>query len=294
MRKQFAKTVEKIFYRRNVVLILGDIGVHAFGKLIKKYPKRAINIGILEQSSISFAAGLAKLGIIPIIHTIAPFMVSRCFEQIKVDFGYQQLMGNFVSVGASYDYSKLGCTHHCPEDINLIKNIPNMQIVIPGNSYEFDKLFISSYKNKFPTYFRLNERENSQKIRIKFGKANIIQKGKKATIVVVGPALSFIENFIKKYDVNVIYITTLAPLDKKLIKKICNNTDKVIIIEQYYQSSLNNEISNIVDKKIKFYNFSIPVKFISNYGTTKEIDKQIGFHEKLIEKKIIKLMSSNK
>ena len=294
MRKQFAKTVEKIFYRRNVVLILGDIGVHSFGKLMQKYPKRAINIGILEQSSISFAAGLAKLGIIPIIHTIAPFMISRCFEQIKVDFGYQQLMGNFVSVGASYDYSKLGCTHHCPEDINLMKNIPNMQIIIPGNSDEFDKLFISTYKNKFPTYFRLNERENYHKIRVRFGKANIIQKWKKATIIVVGTALSFIENFIKKYDVNVIYITTLAPLDKKLIKKICDNTEKIIIIEQYYQSSLNNEISNIVDKKIKFYNFSIPIKFLSNYGTTTEIDKQIGFQEKLFEKKIIKLISNKK
>jgi transketolase C-terminal domain/subunit len=67
VRKQFVKTVEKIFNKRNIVLILGDIGVHAFSKLIKKYPKRAINIGILEQSSISFAAGLAKFRIIPII-----------------------------------------------------------------------------------------------------------------------------------------------------------------------------------------------------------------------------------
>ena len=292
MRKQFVKTVEKIFSEKNIVLILGDIGVHAFSKLMKKYPNRAINIGILEQSTISFAAGLSKLGIIPIIHTIAPFMISRCFEQIKIDFGYQKLSGNFVSVGASYDYSKLGCTHHCPEDINLIKNIPGMQIVIPGNSFEFDRLFLSSYKNNFPTYFRLSERENDKSFKVKFGKANIIREGTKATIIVVGPAFNFIKNLIKKYNVNIIYLTTIVPIDKNTIKKICKNTSKIMIIEQYYQSSMNNEISKILNKKINFCNVSVPLRFLSNYGSVKEIDKQIDFEEKKIENKLIKLISS--
>jgi len=292
MRKQFVKTVEKIFSKKNIVLILGDIGVHAFSKLMKKYPNRAINIGILEQSTISFAAGLSKLGIIPIIHTIAPFMISRCFEQIKIDFGYQKLSGNFVSVGASYDYSKLGCTHHCPEDINLIKNIPGMQIVIPGNSFEFDRLFLSSYKNNFPTYFRLSERENDKSFKVKFGKANIIREGTKATIIVVGPAFNFIKNLIKKYNVNIIYLTTIVPIDKNTIKKICKNTSKIMIIEQYYQSSMNNEISKILNKKINFCNVSVPLRFLSNYGSVKEIDKQIDFEEKKIENKLIKLISS--
>lgn len=294
MRKQFVKTVEKIFSKKNIALILGDIGVHAFSSLIKKYPNRAINIGILEQSSISFAAGLSKLGIIPIIHTIAPFMISRCFEQIKIDFGYQKLRGNFVSVGASYDYSKLGCTHHCPEDINLIKNIPGMQIVIPGNSFEFDRLFLSSYQNNFPTYYRLSERENDQSFKVKFGKANTLQEGTGATVIVVGPAFNFIKKFIKKYNVNVIYLTTIVPIDKNTIKKICKNISKIMIIEQYYQSSINNEISKILNKKINFCNVSVPLKFLSNYGSDKEIDKQIDFEEKKIEKKLIKLISNKK
>jgi transketolase len=294
MRKQFVKTVEKIFSNKNIALILGDISVHAFSKLMKKYTNRAINIGILEQSTISFAAGLSKLGIIPIIHTIAPFMISRCFEQIKIDFGYQKLSGNFVSVGASYDYSKLGCTHHCPEDINLLKNIPGMQIVIPGSSFEFDSLFLSSYKNNFPTYFRLSERENDKSFKVKFGKANIIRKGTEATIIVVGTAFNFIKNLIKKYNVNIIYLTTIVPIDRKTIKKICKNTNKIMIIEQYYQSSLNNEISFILNKKINFCNISIPIKFLSNYGTNKEIDEQINFEEKKIEQKLIKLISNSK
>ena len=104
-----------------------------------KYPK-ALNIGILEQATTSFAAGLSKVGFIPIVHTIASFMVDRAFEQLKIDFGYQKLNGNFISVGGSYDYAALGCTHHCPGDIAVLKTLPGMQIVVPGTPNEFDLL----------------------------------------------------------------------------------------------------------------------------------------------------------
>ena len=117
MRAQLNKTLKRLFFKnKKLFLILGDIGVYGFKNILKS--KRGINIGILEQASISFAAGLAKIGFIPIFHTIATFMVGRAFEQLKLDFGYNKLNGNFISVGASYDYAALGCSHHCPEDIN--------------------------------------------------------------------------------------------------------------------------------------------------------------------------------
>ena len=129
MRKQFVKTISKLFIKdKKIVMLLGDIGVFGFRNLFKLYSKRIYNIGILEQSMISLAAGLSNEGMKPIVHTIAPFIVNRAYEQLKIDFGYNKLNGNFISIGASYDYASLGCTHHCPEDINLMHNIPNMQI----------------------------------------------------------------------------------------------------------------------------------------------------------------------
>ena len=127
MRKQFTSTTESILSTdERLVVLLGDIGVFGFRKSFEKFPKRICNIGILEQSTIGVAAGLAMTGFIPLVHTIAPFLVERSFEQLKDDFGYQKLGGNFVSVGASYDYAGLGCTHHCPADVAILKNIPNM------------------------------------------------------------------------------------------------------------------------------------------------------------------------
>jgi len=294
MRKEFVEIVEKIFKKdKKIILLLCDIGVHGFKNLFSKEPKRALNIGILEQSTISFAAGLSKSGYIPTVHTIAPFIVARAFEQLKIDFGYQKLRGNFVTVGGSYDYAALGCTHHCPEDINLINNIPFFQIVVPGNSYEFSQLFLQSYNNKFATYFRLSAEENKNKIKVKFGKANIIQKGNKAIIIAIGPVLNHIISFIKKYDVSLIYYTTLKPFDKKILLKLKQGFSKILIIEQFYSGTTNNEILEVFKNKIIIKNICVPKLFLNNYGSKKEHDNKLGFTSRKIEKQIINFLKTS-
>ena len=146
MRKQFITTVTETMSKdENLCLLLGDIGVFGFKKCFENYPDRTYNIGILEQTTIGLAAGMSKANLIPIVHTIAPFIVERALEQLKDDFGYQNLNGNFISVGNSYDYAGLGCTHHCPSDVAILSAVPNMQIISPGNSQEFDSLFKQTY-----------------------------------------------------------------------------------------------------------------------------------------------------
>ena len=86
---------------------------------------RYYNIGICEPSMVNLAAGFSKVGLNPVVHTIAPFLIERSYEQIKLDFGYQNLNGNFISVGNSYDYAGLGCTHHCPSDVAILSAVPN-------------------------------------------------------------------------------------------------------------------------------------------------------------------------
>lgn len=295
MRKAFVNIVEKIFKKdKKTILLLGDIGVFGFKNLFKKEPKRALNIGILEQSMISFAAGLSKTGYVPIVHTIAPFIVTRAFEQLKIDFGYQRLKGNFVTVGGSYDYSALGCTHHCPEDINLISNIPTFQIIVPGNSNEFEQLFLQSYNNSSPTYFRLSTEENKKKLKVDLGKANVIQKGNRGIIIAVGPVLNYLLPFIQKYDINLLYYTTVKPFDYKVLKKIINNNGKILIIEPFYTGAINNEIISNINAEIHIKNISVPVQFINNYGTKDENDEKLGFQKNKIEKDIVKFFKFKK
>lgn len=291
MRKQFVKTVENILEKdKKLVLILGDIGVFGFRNSFTKYPDRVYNIGILEQSTIGLAAGLALHGFIPIVHTIAPFIVERSLEQIKDDFGYQRLGGNFVSVGASYDYAALGCTHHCPGDVGILKNVPEIEIVLPGTPAEFDSLFNQSYNNGHPTYFRLSEKSNLESQEVTFGKANVIKKGKKATVIAVGPMLNNVVEACKDIDVAILYYTTLTPFDRQTLRKNMAG-DKIIVCEPYYSGALDFDIlETLVGQKIRLFHIGVPREFLRHYGTTMDHDIFLKLTSKDIRDKIRKII----
>ena len=290
MRKQFIKTIEEILQEdKRLVLLLGDIGVFGFSNSFSKFPDRVYNIGILEQSTISLASGLAMQALIPVVHTIAPFATERCFEQIKDDFGYQKLGGNIVSVGASYDYAALGCTHHCPADVGILMNIPDIQIVVPGTSSEFDSLFKQSYANEKMTYFRLSERKNQSQYPVEFGKANIIKKGKLGTVIAVGPLLDKVINATKDLDVTVIYLTTIRPFDAETIRKNIAG-GKVLICEPYYSGAITGEIIMASNGPLKIDLLGVPKEFLNRYGTVEEHDDYIGFTEREIFNRVKKLI----
>ena len=275
MRKQFVKTLRNLLHTDDrTVLFLGDISVFGFKDEIKTLPLRAYNIGILEQSTISLAAGIAKCGLIPFVHTIAPFIVERGFEQLKVDFGYQELNGNFISVGGSYDYSSLGCTHHCPADVGLLSNIPGMEILIPGTSSEVDTLIIQSYNNSKPTYTRLSEYENKINFDTKHGKGVLVKEGSKATIICYGPMLQSVIDAAADLDVTLLYYTSIMPFDYDLLRE--NFNENIIICEPFYEGSTNHLIhACLVDKKYRVTNIGIPRKFLFKYGSKEQHDNSL-------------------
>lgn len=99
IRQQFADTMLEVGQNDpNLVVLLGDISHFILQPFAKACPGRYYNVGICEPTIVSMAAGLAKVGFYPVVHTIAPFIVERSFEQIKLDFCYQQLDGNLVTV----------------------------------------------------------------------------------------------------------------------------------------------------------------------------------------------------
>lgn len=294
MKKQFFTTVENILEKdKKTVLLLGDIGVFGFSNVMQKYPDRAYNIGILEQSTVGLAAGLALSGFIPIVHTIAPFLVERSYEQLKLDFGYQKLGGNFISVGGSYDYAALGCTHHCPADVSILKNIPGMEIVIPGTAKELDIIFNEIYDNGHPTYFRLSTRNNIETNDVKFGQGLVMKKGRLATVVAIGPLLDRVLTAAEGLDVTVLYYTTIKPFDAETLKANCQ-MEKILLCEPYYSGALIPDIvSALKPKPLIIDSIGVPDEFLNHYGTTEEHDEYIGLTVKNIREKIQNLIKLN-
>ena len=154
MRQQFADTMLEVGQADpKLSVLIGDISHFILQPFAKACPGRFYNVGICEPTIISMAAGLSKTGLHPVVHTIAPFIIERSFEQIKLDFCYQGLSGNIVTVGSAFDYANLGCTHHCYDDFALIKSLPRTQIIYPASCAEFDLLFRQTYRNDHLTYF---------------------------------------------------------------------------------------------------------------------------------------------
>jgi transketolase len=277
MRGQFIDTVtHTLAIDDRVVLLLGDIGVYGFHKAFQDYPKRIYNIGILEQATVSMASGMAMAGLTPIVHTIAPFIVERSAEQLKIDFCYQKLGGNFVSVGASYDYAALGCTHHCPGDVGLLTNVPGMEIVVPGTAQEFDLLFREAYSNGNPTYYRLSERENEESRQVGFGKASVIRTGSSATVIAVGPVLTTVLEGVSDLNVTVLYYTTVSPFDRETLRQ---NTasGKVLLVEPFYSGTLAAHVWDALrPKAITLDCVGVPRVFLRNYGKAEDHDRLVG------------------
>ena len=283
MRKQFASTLyEMMKTDENICVLLGDIGVFGFRKCFEEFSTRTYNIGILEQSMISLAAGLSKTDLIPVVHTITPFIVERALEQIKVDFGYQKLNGNFVSVGNSYDYAGLGCTHHCPGDITILSSIPGMQLVAPGNAKEFDLLFRQSYNNGSPTYFRLSEYSHNLDLDVEFGKAKVIKTGTLATVVCFGNMLNQVYDAVANLDVTLLYYSTILPFDGETLKQHFN--ENIVVCEPFYEGSTNYLINKTLSGlKYSLHNIGVPREFILNYGKKQQIDEMLGLDTESIK-----------
>jgi len=286
MRREFCESASEIVRNNeNAALLLGDIGVFGFRQLLSEFPLRAINIGILEQSMVGVAAGFSLAGFTPIVHTIAPFMVERALEQIKIDFGYQRLAGNFVSVGASFDYAALGCTHHCPADISILSDIPGANLFIPGTATEFEQLFRSNWNNGKLNYFRLSENVNSVSY-ISKSNLQLVKSGESATVIVVGPVLDRVIESTKNLDLDLIYLNNLSP-EEIDFSGIEIKGKKVVIIEPYYSGPVLQRMSSYLESNdLRVLQIGIPRKFLTNYGTPEEHYSSLGFAPKDLYQRI--------
>ena len=293
MRKEFASVMEReLFQNPSSALLLGDIGVFGHRESFKKFPNRVFNIGILEQSMVSLAAGMAIGGLTPTIHTIAPFLIERAFEQIKIDFGYQSLGGNIVTVGASLDYAALGATHHCPGDVGMMLNIPGAEIYVPGTATEFSDQFDSSCRNEKVSYFRLSEKSNKQSIKTIFQNGTLVKDGKELTVIVIGPMLDSVVEASRDLDVTILYYNCMWPFDSELLRKNLDSS-KLLVIEPFYENTMAPVIQHFLsDRSVMTCSKGIPRKFVTKYGKTDDHYEEFGLTSHGIRNEIQRMISA--
>ncbi|GAC1520102.1 MAG: transketolase [Ktedonobacteraceae bacterium] len=293
MRQQMVETLEDILREdERAVIVLAEISYSLFHKGRPEVRDRLFNLGIMEQSMISVAAGFALEGFIPCVHSIAPFLAERPFEQIKDDFCYQQISGKFISTGASYDYSVEGMTHQGPGDVPILHSLPGMQIVAPGTPAEFDTLFRESYANGANTYYRLSLAQNPFETTAQFGKLAVVREGAQATIVAVGPMLAPTLTAVAGIDVAVLYCTTVAPFDGETLRE-ASQSSNIIVVEPYYEGALAHDIyAAMQHTAIRLESIGVPHRLLTHYGTPQEHDTNIGLTPEGIRSRIVRFLGT--
>jgi transketolase len=243
MRDAFYRAVESLLDEDpRTALILADISAAPLTPLLRRHPDRAINVGIREQLMISVAGGMALTGLRPIAHTYAPFLIERAWEQVKLDLTHQQVGAVLVSVGASYDASTSGRTHHSPGDVALLDTLEGWTIRVPGHPDEVEPMLREAAGHDDPVYIRLAE-DNNDHPHATDGRLVEVHTGHKALLIAVGPMLGPVLEATTGLDVTVAFTNTVRPWDVEGTRRLAT-APLVIVVEPYLAGTSAHVVSD--------------------------------------------------
>lgn len=159
MRNAFINTVlDACKLREDIFVISGDAGLGVFDSFKEEHPDRFINLGAAEQNMISFAAGMAMAGYKVLVYNIIPFVLYRCYEQVRNDICYQDLPIILAGIGSGLTYSPQGMTHYSVEDLGLARTLPNLTVLSPIDPVEARLAADYALSASVPVYVRLAKR----------------------------------------------------------------------------------------------------------------------------------------
>jgi transketolase len=303
MRAAFVKTLEDLAEKnKDITLLVGDLGFSVFENYIKKFPKQYLNCGVAEQNMTGVAAGMALEGKIPVLYSIAPFVSMRNFEQVRNDICYQNLNVKIVSVGSGYSYGIYGHTHYGLEDMGILRTIPRLTILSPGDPIEAEFATIAMFKTYGSFYMRFGRSGDKvihkKPFEFKIGKGIVISKGKDIALLACGTmlpvAFETAEILKEKYSVGIISMHTIKPIDEVLVKSLSVETKGIFTLEEHSViGGLGSAVAEVLAEnksKVVFKRFGAPDQFSKVTGRQKYMQEQHGLSPKIIADEIVKEM----
>ena len=149
MRKIFIKSLVELNKKKNIYLIINDLGFNVVEPFQKKFPKKMYNAGVSEQNMMGMSAGIASEKNHVFAYSIGNFSTFRCAEQIRNDIDYPSLPVTICTVGSGVAYGNLGYSHHAIQDIALMRSMPNMNIATPCDKFEVKNIIAHLLLQKY-------------------------------------------------------------------------------------------------------------------------------------------------
>lgn len=291
---------------KNVVALSADMNkstfLHLFGQ---KYPERFVQVGIAEQNLVTVASGMAAMGKIPFVTSLAMFTPGRDWEQIRTTIALNnrpvKIMGSYSGFSTGPD----GGTHQALEDLALMRVLPNTILLSPCDAIQAKKSAIEAAKIDKPVYIRLTKTETplitTEETPFEIGKAQMIfeppmtaQVGIIATGPIIHNALIAAKNFAEKgIAVKVLNIHTIRPLDFEAIINLAREAGAIVTVEEHQiVAGFGSAIAEVVVQ-----NHPVPIEFVAvrdefgQSGKPEELIEHYGLSVQSIEKAVEKVMS---
>ena len=268
-RKTFGEAlVEAGKKHSNIVALSADSSSGSgLGPFHKRFPERHFEFGIMEQGIMGYAAGLATTGKIPFFAAIAPFVTARPFEMFRNDLGYMRQNVKVVGRCAGLTYSDLGATHQSLDDIAIIRTIPGVTVINPGDPVDIVKAVHAAAEHIGPVYIKLGAPKMpvlmEEDYPFQIGKGVVMEVGDDVTIIGTGTLLSKAAEAVKilrekGIHPRLINMHTIKPLDRDLILTAAKETGRIVTVEEgYLAGGFGSSVAELLSSE-----YPVPIKMI--------------------------------
>ncbi len=271
MRTAFIESLSQIAAEdERIWLLCGDLGYSVLERFAQAFPDRFVNVGVAEQNMMGVAAGLAMSGQVVFTYSIANFPVMRCLEQIRNDVCYHDLNVKIVAVGGGLAYGAAGYTHHAVEDLAVMRAMPGMTVVAPGDPVETRLATRAIANRQGPCYLRLGKAGEALvhpvQPEFRIGEAILLRDGSDVTLISTGGmlkrSLDAAEALATKgISARVLSMHTVKPLDVKAVCAAARTTRLVCALEEHGETGgLADAIARCLaehDQRCPFLSFNI-------------------------------------
>lgn len=226
----------------------------------EKFPQRFVQVGIAEQNLVTVASGMALAGKIPFASAYAAFSPGRNWEQIKTTICLNDQPVKIVASHAGVTVGPDGATHQMLEDIALMRVLPNMVVIVPGDSVEAEKATKAMAENGKPTYIRLGREKtpvfSTPESPFEIGKAYILRDGADVSLMGTGTMtyqMLVAANILADNGINaeVVHVPTIKPLDEETILDSAKRTGRVVTAEEAQViGGLGGAIAELTSEKL--------------------------------------------
>jgi transketolase len=291
MRTAFVESLlEEARKRADVMLLTADLGFSVLERFRDALPRQFLNVGVAEQNMMGIASGLADVGKVVFTYSIANFPTLRCLEQIRNDVCYHGYPVRVVSVGGGLTYASQGYTHHGVEDIGVMRALPGMVVIAPGDPFEAAAATKALCSFAGPAYLRLGKagepRVHAGPVDFTIGQAIEVLPGGDVTLASTGGMLKHAmetADSLRKEGVSarVLSVHTVKPLDVAAIERALRETKALITVEEHnVGSGLGAAVAQVVaaheGPRARFRRFGLPDEPYSRTGSHSYLREMMG------------------